>query len=493
MKCFRFLLAPLSAAFLVLLPLSQVLQAAEIRITPRLLTSVIYTDNFNYSATDKIAARGLEISPGFVMERDGKRVDFRLDYAARSINYDVADSSVNHMVNAFGAVELVRNLFFVETTGSLTRQPERASGEALSQYKLGLGGSDVIMYGISPYLVWGNGLRGIAGTLRYQFNDVIHDQEGVVDASSSSVLLDASNEGSGQRFRWQGSYLWRESTFSTKGKAVFESVTMRLFFPLNFRLGLLFDSGYERNEYQTDALLSPPEGSFWLAGLRWKPRKNFYMQATSGRRFFGETYALDASYQSGTAVWSLTYTEKVSTYLEKLLEVGGQLTSSSSLLDQARLPSAEIEDATLLTKSWSGQLVVERKTTTVAVDVFNRYRQSQLEAEREDRSYGGSGKLDFHLSPSDSLSLGMLVTRIEDIAFNGKSDLISGGLEYRHSFSRYLHGTATYRRSREDSDVNPDVFSENVVKFSLLFQFSAEANAGGALGTELFRKAQKGN
>ncbi len=495
-KSFKFLLLPLCSALFVLLILPVELQAGEVRVTPRLLTSVTYTDNFEYSSTDKIAARGVELRPGVLFESDGKRVDLRLDYSARNINYDVADDSLYHTLNTFGKVEFVRNLLFVEADGSLTRQPLRGGSDALNlnQYGLGLGGTDVVRYGVSPYLTWGNAGRDVVGILRYRFNSVAYDQADVFDATSSRVSLDISNSGSGQRFSWQGSYLWQQSGFGDEGKVTLESVTLRLVIPIAFQFGFLFDSGYEKNKYQVDVFSEPPEGSFWLAGFRWKPRENLYMQATTGQRFFGSSYALSLNYESAHTLWTLSYIEKVATYLDSLLNAGtGGRPVSSSLLDQVRSSTLQLNQETLLNKVWSTQAIIGKRNRVLTLEAFNRYRQSQLTLSREERSYGGSARLDLRLSSSGSFSLGVLFSRLEDMVVSDQRDLVSGGVEYKHTFSRYLQGFVSYRRTREDSnDDDSGVFSENLVKVSLLFQYAADANGVGAgIGSEMFRKTQR--
>eukprot|EP01032_Pedospumella_encystans_P029152 gene29152-32925_t len=105
------------------------------------------------------------------------------------------------------------------------------------------------------------------------------------------------------------------------------------------QLMLTVTGGYDEYDYQS--LGGVTKGKNWSVGGSWRPSGRTSVQLNVGKRYFGDSYFLAANHRTRTSVWSLTYSDAVTTTRSQF-----QLPSAVNtfaLLDQ--LFQAQIPDA----------------------------------------------------------------------------------------------------------------------------------------------------
>lgn len=300
-------------------------QAANWEVEPQFRLSETWTDNYTLAADDEEEEWITEIAPGVRISGEGRRADLDLVYRMQHLAH-VRESDrnrTNHLVNADGGIELVRERLF------FTADATRSIGSG-REGLIGTNSNAIAAEQRDTVTTWGAGPRfqyrlgrfaGLEAEYRRQHVDFGSRIDGDSDTDIATLGLD-----SGPMFTtwgWAVDYSHRdESRARDQGVAdndAFSEDTKleRIRGELNLRAGaatqLFVAGGTEENEFETAEAGDPVDGDFWEAGFRWNPSRLVSLEAAVGERFFGETARGSLSMRGSALSLRVGYSEDVVT------------------------------------------------------------------------------------------------------------------------------------------------------------------------------------
>lgn len=326
-----------------MLALPQHAVAAEWLVTPNLDLKETHTDNV------RLAPRGSErsdwitqIDPGISLIGNGSRLKFNANYQMQNFLYakDSRAHTLNHLLNADTNAKLVDEFLFLDGKAAISQQNISALGAlAVDNANLTNNRTTVRSYSISPYLR--HNFHEIASSeLRYTHDAVETTIFGLANRQSDGALFNLESGSAFKTLGWGLDYNKQRTNYNghtqTVGSAGSEAYSGNLRYQITARFALKITGGHEKFDYPSTG--QKPEGSTRTAGFAWAPTERTNIEASAGRRYFGDTYMLNASHRTLRTVWNLGYNEDITT------------TQSQFLVP------ATINTATFLNNLWSASI-----------------------------------------------------------------------------------------------------------------------------------------
>ncbi|SFU47290.1 TIGR03016 family PEP-CTERM system-associated outer membrane protein [Pseudoduganella namucuonensis] len=388
---------PLAAAVAVaVLPLAPASHAAW-KFTPQLEVRESYTDNVAASTRELAQAQWVtSFAPGFTLETDGPRVQAKIGYNKHL--YKFKDANVggardsDQQLNAHLHANLVNDLLFLDTDATTQQHSASAFGPLLSNTITSFASAnanEVKTLRIAPYLKHRFGSIANA-ELRYTRDRVETDNMGFGRSDSNNVMLNATSGTAFRQLGWALNYqrqqLDTQSTRSLGGASPGPQGTSNTTDNLNTSLRYLYSptltltasAGYDKYDY--DALGGVTQGKSWSAGVTWLPSPRTSIQATAGKRYYGNSYSLNAQHRSRASVWIISYNDAVTTTRQQFLLPSA--IDTAAMLD--RLFAAAIPDAAARRQAVDAYILSTGLPPSLAnsINYFsNRYMlQKQLQA-----------------------------------------------------------------------------------------------------------------
>ncbi len=307
-------LAPLAAAVATLLAAPSCW--ADWRFTPTLNVRETYTDNVDLQAKDREHSDLIsEVSPGFVLAVDSRRLKASVNGAYRQFFYAKESSTRNRSDNFFdyganltGVV--ADDLLFVDASASSSRRSVSAfDPRAEDRPWSDLNSTEVRTWRISPYLVqqFGHTARAV---LRYTRDSVESNRRTRFgDSLADTVNLNLDSLPGTGKLGWGLAYTRQDLEQEFAGESSTENVNARLRYALDRTLALTAHAGYDRYDYQ--ALGGRTAGRSWSTGFAWTPSQRTSIEASVGRHFYGNTGSLAATVRSRSTVWNINYSDAI--------------------------------------------------------------------------------------------------------------------------------------------------------------------------------------
>lgn len=342
----------LASALYSALPISA--HAVDWLAVPSLRLRESYTDNALLAPSGQAQSDFItEIAPAIALIGTGPRLQVHLDASWRQFLYQHRPRSASEELQASANAELIRNWLHIDSQASISQHSISPFGAQISNNLPPLqNASTVRTISVSPYLRHRIAGLGMA-ELRYTRNSVTSGG-GLLSMHSDEVqlLLDGAPRGNG--WSWNASYDARRTQDSKLAPQRMERSSVGLRYPLNSRWAATASAGQEKEGYADSASGKNPQGRFWTLGGVWTPSPRTSVAFSTGRRFFGKTYSLDAAFRQRHTSWSAQYSEDITTMPAQFLRLGNQ--DAASLLDQL----------------WTGMLpdALERR---LRIDAFLRY------------------------------------------------------------------------------------------------------------------------
>ncbi|MYM71699.1 TIGR03016 family PEP-CTERM system-associated outer membrane protein [Duganella sp. FT134W] len=295
---------------LVMLSMPGVATGAAWDVTPTLRLRESYTDNMNLAPPDQ--ARGqfiTEVAPGVLVSTDGPRLQLTLAYTLQQVAYTRRPDRRSQQLDANGHAELLADWLFLDARAGISQQNVSAFGPQLIDPALSnRNTSTVRTQSISPYLR--HDFRGLAtAVLRYDYQHA--GSGGLLDVRSRAASLQLTGDNGGRGANWDLSLQRTQMDDAALAPVTMSNAALTLSYPLNSSLALFATAGYERQDYHSAS--AQPQGRFGTLGGVWTPSPRTRVSASIGHRFFGQTYALDASYRLRSMFWTLSYNEDITT------------------------------------------------------------------------------------------------------------------------------------------------------------------------------------
>jgi uncharacterized protein (PEP-CTERM system associated) len=341
---------PDRALLLTPLALAALLLSAECRadwkFTPTVGVTETYTDNPSLQRDE--FAHGQFVSEamgGFALAGQGSRL--RVNAAARVHQFAYTDGSQpnlndrEHDYSASALAKLAEDVF-LDTSIAGGPQSISAFGPQVSDNLYSMGNRTTVnTWRISPYVQhrYGNVVDML---LRYSRDGV--DAGARNPFGSSTASTGSLNLTSGTAFHtvgWGFSYTHQDMNNRLGGPSSSENAVADLRWRYSPQISATASAGYDSYDYKT--LGGQTAGRNWSAGFIWSPSARTSLQASFGRHYFGKTGSLVAQHRSRHSVWSINYSDAITTSRQQFLLPS--TIDTASLLDS--LFSASIPDPVL--------------------------------------------------------------------------------------------------------------------------------------------------
>ncbi|MES2072240.1 MAG: TIGR03016 family PEP-CTERM system-associated outer membrane protein [Pseudomonadota bacterium] len=486
--------------------------AAEWKITPTVSLTETYTDNVRLAPdSTKQSAFISEVSPGVDFTAVGARARMKVSYQMQNLYYTNGGDSVrtNHLLNADGKTELLKDLFFLDGSASITQQDQSAFGPIAGNSNLNLSANrnEVKTYRASPYFK--HAFDNLASAeLRYTRDSVTSNTGGLNNSTGDQVSLNVNSGTSFQKVKWGVHYDDQKSEFKDAANSI-ESQTagLDLSYYLSSRFALTGSGGYEKNSYiSLDG--KKPEGSYWSAGFNWSPSERTNLAFSTGRHFYGQTFSLTATERTRLTAWNLGYHEDITTTRQQFLVPGSVDTSiflnqlwqtsvpdpvlrqqlidafirTNGLPTSLARPLNTFSNQVFLQKMLQGSVAVTGARNTVMFSLYHNKRDaksaplgpvdpSNLNALGSTKQIGANLVWNLVFSPRTSANFSLGWDRADALT-SGERD---NNKLFRAAISRDLQpklkATLEYRHNQKTSNLGLNDFKENALTLSLLLRF----------------------
>ena len=320
-------------ALLPLLPLLLPVPAAALDwlVQPSVRVRESYTDNVLRAPPQRAQSDFItEIAPAIALIGSGPRLQVHLDYSWRKFLYQRRADTDTHQLGAAAEAELIKDWFHVDATAGVSRRSISPFGPQAIDDLPGTGNeSTVRTTSISPYLRHRFPALATA-ELRYTRSTV--DSGGdllSVRGDELTVRLDGEPRGNG--WTWNASHEARRSEDSKLAAMRMERSSAGLRYPFSSKWSATASGGTEREGYVSTSGKAP-QGRFWSLGGVWTPSPRTSVAFSTGKRFFGHTYSLDAHFLQRQTNWQLSYSENITSMPAQFLRLGDR--DAAKLLDQ---------------------------------------------------------------------------------------------------------------------------------------------------------------
>ena len=302
---------------------------ADWTLQPTLALRESYSDNIRLTTSqDAQAAWVSEVSPGVAITGNSRRLKLNLAYQIQKIVAQSEADRVNQQLAASATAVLLTDRIFIDIQSSISQQNNSAFGPQLVDNTYITGNQSTLKTNsISPYLRYRwNGIA--SSTLRYTHGNVRSD---ALSAQTDALLFDLVGDNGARRWNWSANYSQKKNHDSVLSPVTFSNAGLSLNFPLNSTLGLVLTTGYEKSDYEASTPVQP-SGRSRSVGASWKPSPRTSVTLSAGKRYFGNTYAVNASHRRHNSVWNIVYSEDITTNYAQFL--AQSRSDSSALLNQ---------------------------------------------------------------------------------------------------------------------------------------------------------------
>lgn len=496
------------AAFL----LSSHAYAAEWKFQPNLTLGATYTDNVRLTAAGTETSDFItQVSPGFVVTGAGRGLKLNASYTMQNLLYEKATSKVltNHLLAANANAELVRDLFFLDAKAGISQQNiSPFAAQSSSNLNLSDNRTEVRTTSISPYLQHRFGSAATA-ELRYAHDSVDTSTGGLQDTDQDRLLVNVNSGPAYRSVGWGLRYSHQTIHYKNANSVDLDEVSGALHYLISPRLSLDLTIGHEKNGYA--AIGKDPEGFFWLAGATWTPSERTSLKAGAGKRFYGNTYSLAANHRSRQTIWSVGYSEDITTTQSQFVvpatidtaDLLNQLLKPRIPNDQARqqavddflrntnLPASSTQAINTVTnrfflqKNLQASVVIDGVKNTLVFNVFRQDREAQssgtvdspflagtsVALQDHTRQKGANVLWNWRISPRSSANLTLGTTQAESLSTGLKTDTQTVRAGFARQLQPHLKALLEYRHLHQESNQTAADIRENAFMASLLMTF----------------------
>lgn len=504
--------AALALAPLALL-LSQPTQAAW-KFTPTVELRETYTDNLRLARKGREQGDWItEITPGFTVSKRSDRVRFDATYqlhyfaGASDIGDDVdrAQSSLAARL----AAEVVGDWLYFDGAASISQQPVSAFGPLLSNRAYAnINNTEVRTFSASPYLRHRFGSTATV-ELRYVRDKVDTGRQRLGNADGETVALSVV---SGSRFTDLGwNLLVREQTIDDELAPETSAATASfgLRYSLSRTMALTGNVGYDKYDYA--ALGGVTKGNSWSTGVIYTPSSRTRIEASAGRRFYGDSYHLSANHRARRAAFSLSYSDAVtntrsqfllpstvdtaalldSLFLSAIPDPVARRAAVDAYIRNAGLPPSLADSINyfsnryFLQKQLRAAVVLRGSRTRTVFSAFGTRRNALSVAEADSallgpssltlndntEQRGASAVWSYRLDGKTDFNASVEANRVESITTGLVRNHTATRLSLNHQFERKLSGVVELRRITGPAAGGRDKYVENALSAGVLMQF----------------------
>lgn len=499
-----------SALLLALLP-SAVRAAWQIK--PSVDVRETWSDNPELrSDGEKHSQFITSVSPGFTVTNDTPRLQVAASYQMNAFAYSdervTGSDRFNSNLNATAKGNLVHDFLYFDAMAGISQTPISAFGPVSDNPYSNSNRSEVRSYRISPYIVHRFGTFATT-QLRYSHDSVDSDVSGFGRSTSDVIDLSLNSGPSFKTLGW-GLQLNRENLEDGLApKSINSSALGSLRYALNRQFSLTATGGYDKFDYE--GLGEGTQGASWSLGFALEPSARTSLTMSAGRRYYGNSYFLAATHRSRNTVWSVNYSDDVSTSRGNFLLPS--TVDTSAMLNQMFLANypdpvqrAAFVEAYIVALGLPRSLpnavnyfsnryslqrqfnasVALRSARTAAMIMLFKMRREALSLVQYDSPLLGSGQqnlndntdqtglslnVSYKLSARTSAALSANVSRSKSLSGNLSENNRQFRVHLTHSFQPKLSGSLELRRNAGGLALQNSSYTENAVTASLSMKF----------------------
>ncbi|MES2322161.1 MAG: TIGR03016 family PEP-CTERM system-associated outer membrane protein [Pseudomonadota bacterium] len=504
---------PIALAAALLALLAAPAARAEWKFTPTVELRETYTDNVALASDALAEGRFVtEISPGFALANNTRRFKLHAIYQLHYYAFDDKDvPDVKHAQNQFSAnlrSVLVDDLLYFDASGSVGQQAVSAFGPAVNGNGYATANrANVKAWRMGPTLRHAFGASA-TGVLRYT-----HDQ---VDAGASGLGATRSDSlsatlASGPLFRklgWDIAFSRQNMNDNRAPASSVKNAGLGLRYQVLQTLQFNVRGGYDEYDYQSIA--GPSKGSFWQLGMGWEPSSRSSLRASFGKRYYGDSYSLEALHRSRGTVWTINYNDEVTTTRAQFLLPA--TIDTASMLDRlfradfpdaeqrrlaveaymraTNLPAALAENVNyftnryLLQKRWQASVVLNSARSTAVLSLFDTRRDALSSSQTDGpitgpgnvstndntRQRGVSALFNYRISSRSGVNLSLVTSKNLSETTGLETENKAARLSMTRTFSPRTRGEVELRRTSGAALANA-TYRENAVSASISMRF----------------------
>lgn len=398
-------LAPMALALLAIVPAAH----AQWRITPSIGVTETFTDNVAQQSDELARSQWVtEVTPGIAVQGATRRVS--VDAVARfhqflySYKRDRSNVKDNQPeLHAQGQARMVDDWLYLDAAASHGIQAVSAFGPQITGNLWASGNrAEVSTWRVSPYLRHRFGTAADL-TVRYTRDSVDAGRNLLGSSDGESVSANLSSGPRYQTLGWSLDYYHQDLDNKLAGPSSSDTAVASVRLRLIRSFALTASGGYDRYDFQS--LGGRTSGRNWSGGFVWTPSSRTSVQASWGRRYFGPSGSLAASLRTRHSVWSVNYSDMITTTRAQFLLPA--TIDTATMLD--KLFTTSIPDPAQRALAVQAYMQATGLPASLADNVnyfSNRYmRQKQAQAAAIINGAHGSLMLSAFHSRRDALSL----------------------------------------------------------------------------------------
>ena len=320
----------------IILALPAGVRSADWTVLPSLRLRESYSDNARLAVQNQAVGEWTsELSPGIVAVTHGPRLALAFDYTLQSLRGTREAERRNQQLDATAQLTALPDWLYMDASAGISQQNISAFGpQQLDTAQTSYNATTVRTLALSPSLR--HDFRGLARVLA-RFDRTSVSSSRLLQVRSSDALLQLTGDRGGNTWNWDLRIDRQHVDDARLPPSMLEDAALTLNYPLHRTLSLAATTGYERNEYQTFG--DEPRGRYWSTGLHLQPSPRTDVSASIGRHYYGATYGLDASFRRRHMLWTLNYSEDITSTNGQFLSVAPSAMSDFLLqLWETRIP-----------------------------------------------------------------------------------------------------------------------------------------------------------
>jgi uncharacterized protein (PEP-CTERM system associated) len=306
-------LAPMALALLAIAPQAH----AQWRFTPSVGVTETFTDNVAQQSDELARSQWVtEVTPGFALKGDTRRlsVDAVARYHQFLYSYKRERGSLEDSqpeLRAEAQARMVDEWLYLDTAATRGVQSASAFGPQITGNLWATGNrAEVSTWRVSPYLRHRFG-AALDLTVRYTRDSVDAGRNLLGSSEGESVSANLSSGARYDTLGWSLDYYHQDLDNKMAGPSSTETALASVRLRLVRGFALTASGGYDRYDFQS--LGGRTSGRNWSGGFLWTPSSRTSVQASWGRRYFGPSGSLAASLHSRHSVWSVNYSDAITT------------------------------------------------------------------------------------------------------------------------------------------------------------------------------------
>ena len=424
---------------------------------PRVSVSERYSDggtDFN----DEWGGWVSSLTPGFKVLRTGSRVKTDVNYSLDTLYYHAdAEMALRHHFDGSVLSELIQRELFLDSRFSKRDHiisPLRATNINSQFQRDNLTSSTT--WAIGPR--WERRLGDVAlSSLRYEVNKVSFSERAADDSWGSSLVAGLDSGALFGDFFWSADYSKNDISYSGEaGHDKFEMYSGTLGYNLTRKLNVYLTVGDESNQFRNS--VGKTGGSYWSVGTGFSPSVRTSINASIGKRFFGDTYSFSINHRARRWDVAVSRSQTITTTRQRQL-------GDIFLICPPEIPNCTpaeaiafgvdigVRDGTYIQKLLTGAVTYSLAKSSWTLSIFDEERTFRDGSGGDDQSSGSTLGWNWKIGPRTSLHASAGWTRYK---FSTSSASESDRWFLRSGFDRELasdlRGSLNYSYQKRSSD-----------------------------------------